>query len=108
MGALRHDIGTAAERIAASFLTRRGVEILATNLTLGRGEVDLVGRHRGRLVVFEVRSVTTGSSPVEAFDRAKADQLTRLSARLGIGRVDLVAVGFSPRFVVVRWLPHVL
>ena len=106
-GHIRH-IGTAAERIAASFLTRQGVEILAANLVLGRGEVDLVGRHRDRLVVFEVRSVTTGASPVEAFDTAKARRLTTLSARLGIGRVDLVAVAFSSRFVVVRWLPHIL
>ncbi len=108
MGRDTRDIGAAAERLAASFLTSRGVEILASNLMLGRGEVDLVGRHRDRLVVFEVRSVTTGVSPVEAFDTAKATQLARLSARLGIGRVDLVAVAFSDRFVIIRWLPHVL
>lgn len=104
----RQEIGAAAERIAAGFLRRRGIDIVDSNVAVGRGEVDLIGRLGRRRIIFEVRSVTTGGNPVDAFDRSKADQLWRLSSELGIGRVDLVAVGFSRRFVTIHWIPHIL
>jgi len=104
----RQEIGAAAERIAAAFLRRQGIDIVDSNVAVGRGEVDLIGRLGRRRIIFEVRSVTTGGNPLDAFDRPKADQLWRLSSELGIGRVDLVAVGFSQRFVTIHWIPHVL
>lgn len=104
----RQEIGAAAERIAAGFLRRRGIHILDSNVSVGRGEVDLIGRLGRKHIIFEVRSVTGGGYPVDAFDRSKADQLWQLSSKLGIGRVDLVAVGFSPRYVTIHWIPHIL
>ena len=104
----RQEIGSAAERVAARFLQRQGIDIVHWNVAVGRGEVDLIGRLGRRRIIFEVRSVTTGGNPVDAFDRCKADQLWRLSSELGIGRVDLVAVGFSRRFVTIHWLPHII
>lgn len=107
MSDARLEIGAAAERIAVEFLCRRGVRIMARNVRLGTGEVDVIGRSLGRDVVFEVRSLTSGE-PVTAFDRAKELQLRRLSAELGIGRVDLVAVRLARPHVTVIWLPFVL
>lgn len=107
MSDARRRIGAAAERIAVEFLRRHDVRIVDRNVRVGGGEIDLVGRTNGRLLVVEVRSLTSGE-PVSAFDRAKEQQLARLSAQIGIGRVDLVAVRLARPFVTVTWLPYVL
>lgn len=42
-----HDIGKEGERIAASYLERRGYEIIETNWECPAGEVDIVARKLG-------------------------------------------------------------
>lgn len=101
----RNDIGWAGEHLARWFLERHGIATIDTNVRVGRGEVDLIGRDgRSRLIV-EVRSRVSEQAPVGAFDEAKQRQLRRLSGELGIGRVDLVAIGFGSRFVSIHWIP---
>ena len=108
MGDPRRDIGAVGERVAAEFLERHGVVIERRNVRVGRGEIDLIGSiGRSRLLV-EVRSRLSDHAPIESFDWAKQEQLLRLSREIGIGRVDLVAVGFGSRFVAVHWIPSVL
>lgn len=108
MSDLRAEIGAAGERVAADFLSRNGVSVQRRNVAVGRGEIDLIcSRDRIRFLV-EVRSRVSERAPIEAFDHSKRDQLRRLSREIGIGRVDLVAVGFGPRFVTVHWIPYVL
>lgn len=108
MGDRRSEIGAAGERVAAGFLERQGMAIERRNVAVGRGEVDLIGSLGNTRVLVEVRSRLADAAPIEAFDHAKAEQLRRLSGEIGIGRVDLVAVGFGERFVVVHWIPSVL
>jgi putative endonuclease len=104
----RPEIGAAAERLAAMFLARNGVRIDRRNVAIGRGEIDLVcSKGRTRFLV-EVRSRVSEHAPIEAFDYSKRDQLRRLSREIGIGRVDLVAIGFGARFVTIHWIPYVL
>ena len=47
--------GAAAETLAADFLARRGVEIIARNYRCRGGEIDLIARDRDMLVFVEVR-----------------------------------------------------
>jgi len=47
--------GAVAERLAAEYLQARGLEVLARNLRCRGGELDLVCRHEGVLVIVEVR-----------------------------------------------------
>ena len=47
--------GAAAETLAAEFLVKRGVEIIARNYRCRGGEIDLIARHRDMLVFVEVR-----------------------------------------------------
>ena len=56
MLASRQDIGRRAEELAAQFLRDQGLEILARNYRRRLGELDLVARAAGVLVVAEVRS----------------------------------------------------
>ena len=104
----RRDVGAAGERVASAFLRRHGVTVERSNVRVGRGEVDLIGSIGRTRFLVEVRSRVSDRAPIEAFDHAKREQLWRLSRETGIGRVDLVAVGFGSEFVAVHWLPSVL
>jgi hypothetical protein len=62
-----------------------------------------------RRIAVEVKTVQTGGldDPAYAFTQPKAAQVRRLANRLGITRVDLVAVSIGPSGVDVRWVPEV-
>ena len=71
--------GAGSAALAAEFLMQRGYPILARNFRAGRGEIDLIGLHRGALRFVEVRS-RSGSRfgrPVEAVGRRKRRQVIR-------------------------------
>ena len=89
----RHLLGAGAERAAAWFLSRHGVELTASNVTVDTGEVDLVGRHRGERLVVEVRSTAGELRLDDMVDPAKLRTVRRLAGILGISRVDAVGVG---------------
>jgi putative endonuclease len=101
--------GRLAEDLAARLIESRGGRILARNVRVGRGEVDLVAELDGEPVVVEVRSVANpggplDATPLEAFDAAKAAQVRRLAGRLRCRRVDLMAVRFDSQGVDLHWV----
>ncbi|MBK9117763.1 MAG: YraN family protein [Betaproteobacteria bacterium] len=69
--------GARAEALAADYLGRRGLAILARNFRTRRGEIDVVARDRGTLVFVEVR-LRSGS----AFGGAAASITPAKRARL--------------------------
>jgi putative endonuclease len=95
-------LGQRGEEIAARFLARRGLTILARNLRSRLGEIDLVGREGTTLVFVEVKARQTarGDPPQAAVDGRKRARLARLAlaflTRHGLGeprcRFDVVAV----------------
>jgi Holliday junction resolvase-like predicted endonuclease len=95
--------------LAAALLRSKGMVVQATNVRVGRGEIDLVVTDRGVRVAVEVRSITGSRPLLEAFGDAKADQVWRLAGEMRppCRRVDLVAVRFGPLFVDLHWLPAV-
>jgi putative endonuclease len=102
-------LAAAGEALAARFLTDRRAEILARNLRVGRGELDLVIAIGGRRIAVEVKTIQTGGldDPGYAFTAAKAAQVRALANQLGIERVDLVTVSMMPSGVGIRWAPEV-
>jgi Holliday junction resolvase-like predicted endonuclease len=97
-----------AEDLAVAFLIRHRVRVLARNLIVDRGEIDVLALIDGIRSVVEVRSVRQGREwidPIGAFDVSKSRQVRRLAAQIGAGRVDLVTVSFSSGGVDVHWLP---
>lgn len=52
----RREAGSHGEKVAARFLQRAGLRILARNYRHRRGEVDLVARHGRELVMVEVKA----------------------------------------------------
>jgi putative endonuclease len=71
--------GGRAEDRALSFLEARGLELVARNVTLRVGEIDLVMRDRETLVFVEVRLRRGGGmvSPEESVSAAKRKRLAR-------------------------------
>lgn len=109
----RRDIGQAAEALAVCFLERRGHLVLARNVRVGRGEIDILAEIGGERAVVEVRSrwaVSDSRSPdpLDAFDAAKARQVRKLAATLPARayRVDLITVRFHRGGVDLLWLPR--
>lgn len=98
----RRALGAYGEDVALRHLTQQGLVLVERNWRCPEGEVDLLMRDGGVLVVCEVktRSGEGFGSPQEAVTPAKLDRLKRLGERWahehgvdpeGI-RIDVVAV----------------
>lgn len=74
--------GRQAEDLACRYLAAHGYEILARNVYLPGGELDIVAQHGGTLVFVEVRSRRAGSrfSAAASIDRRKREHLQRAAA----------------------------
>lgn len=108
-GGHRATQGRLAEELAARLIETRGGKILARNVRVGRGEIDLVAMLNGERTVVEVRSVANPGGPMDlhplaAFDDAKAAQVRSLAARIGCRRADLIAVRFDSHGVDLHWV----
>jgi putative endonuclease len=82
-GERRHlDVGRRGERAAAEFLARRGFRVIGTGFLARRGEVDLVCRRGGRLVLVEVKTRTGDAfgTPAEAVGARKRRALMAAAA----------------------------
>ncbi|HET7761144.1 MAG TPA: YraN family protein [Phycicoccus sp.] len=98
----RAALGRYGEDLAARYLRDRGMEVVERNWRCEHGEVDIVARDAGCLVICEVktRRGTGFGDPVEAVTVAKALRLRRLAAAYlrahgghpGPVRVDVVGV----------------
>lgn len=77
----RQTLGRAAETAAAEHLTRAGFAVIARNVRLGHGEIDLVCRDGDVVVFVEVkcRRATWGDPPAAAVSWHKQRRLTRLA-----------------------------
>lgn len=102
----RHALGAWGEGLTARYLLDLGWEIVARNWRCEHGEVDLLARDGGVLVVVEVKTRSTAwfGDPLEQVTREKAARLRRLAvaAARAFGdarcplRVDVVGVQWRP------------
>jgi putative endonuclease len=87
MGALSRvrrqlDLGRAGEKAAAELLKRRGYDVVGAGFTARRGEIDLICRRGGDLVIVEVKTRTNEAfgTPAEAVGPRKRRALTAAAA----------------------------
>ena len=100
------DLGRRGERRAAWFYRLRGYRIVARNVRLRHGEIDLIVR-RGRMLVFvevKTRQSTAAGEGYEAVDAGKQLQMVRLAAEYlawnvhrGDVRYDVVSLYWTGR-----------
>ena len=103
----RPAVARLGEDLAARFLEERGVDIVARNVRFEVGEIDIIGRAGGHLILIEVRTTTSEAHPDDLFPEAKRHQLRRLTVVAGCGRIDLVSVCLGPDGVSINWIPDV-
>jgi putative endonuclease len=99
----RLSLGQWGEDLAAHFLQRKGLKILARNLRTPVGEIDIVARQKKTLVLVEVKTRrTTGyGTPAEAVGPRKQRQIIR-AAQWYLADAELDHL--QPRFDVVSVL----
>jgi putative endonuclease len=105
-------VGAAGEDLAALWLRRAGLRILARNYRCAGGEVDIVAEERGELVFVEVRTRRRGGlvGPEESLTRRKQARLVHAAEHYLQGaaaaerpwRIDLVAIEVGPQGAVRR------
>lgn len=101
-------IGQWGEAVAAYYLEQHGYQVLARNVRTARGELDLIARQMGGLVVFvEVKTRTNGGFglPESAVDARKLEHLYQ-SAQVYLQehaeyaecewRIDVIAIQGKP------------
>ncbi|MGI8554594.1 MAG: YraN family protein [Dehalococcoidia bacterium] len=103
----RRTLGAAGERLAALYLEQRGYQIIARNVRLRGGELDIVARDGDCLVFVEVRLRHAASSGValESITPAKRRRLRFLLAQYcstlpeqpAEVRIDVVGLCIGPR-----------
>ena len=98
-------MGRAGELIAARFLEDHGLRVLAQNVEVDGGELDLLALDSGTRVAVEVRTITGPGDPVDAIDPAKRRRVRTLASRTGAGRVDFLGVRLGHADVVIHWVP---
>ena len=74
-------LGDIGESLAADFLKKSGMKILASNYRMRMGEIDLVASDRDYIVFVEVktRKDNTKGEPFESVDFQKQKKLTQLA-----------------------------
>ena len=74
-----NETGREGERIAAAWLERQGMRVLARNWRSGRLELDLVVRDGASIAFVEVktRRLGPGGAPADAVNHAKRRRLAR-------------------------------
>lgn len=72
-------MGAEKERLAAEYLSDRGMQITARNFYCRQGEIDIIGRHEGYLVFVEVkyRSTEKAGNALEAVGFYKQKRICR-------------------------------
>lgn len=87
----RQESGRRAEDLAAEFLRARGCEILERNYRRRLGELDLIAREGGVLVIAEVRTRASGKwgGAAASVDRRKQQRITRAAQQLLQQRPEL-------------------
>lgn len=96
----RAQVGRQGEQLAAAYLRRQGVCILAANYCVYGGEIDLIGFCRGGLYFFEVKTRSTDrwGTPAEAINREKLRHIERAAKQFARAYVinGRLSVPFGP------------
>lgn len=77
----KREIGGDWEKLAAEFLTEKGMRIVERNFRCRQGEIDLIGYHGGYLVFVEVkyRSTSKRGFALEAVDYRKQRKICKVA-----------------------------
>lgn len=81
------------------------MELVARNVQVDGGEIDLLMIDGRDKVAVEVRSTMSAHDPVDAAPESKRRHVARLGRRLGATRIDVVGVRMDRSGVTIHWVP---
>ncbi|HJU51846.1 MAG TPA: YraN family protein [Acidimicrobiia bacterium] len=106
-------LGRLAEERVCRFLRTRGIAILARNVVLGSGEIDILARIGDERTLLEVRSTRTRAQAawpppqmLAAFDYRKAQQVRKMARMSRCRRIDVIVVRFHEGGIDLHWVPR--
>ena len=104
-------LGRLAEERACRFLLAKGISILARNVVLDGGEIDILARIGGERTLVEVRSTRAGArwpptQTLAAFDFQKAQQVRKMARMSRCARIDVIAIRFHEGGSDLHWVPR--
>lgn len=96
----KQSLGNYGENLAEQFLQKKGFEILARNIRLKKGEIDIIAKDGNTTVFIEVktRSNTNFGDPLSAitprkfYNFQKAAQIYRKQHKIFDYRFDLIGI----------------
>ncbi len=100
------DLGKRGEKLAYTFLRKKGYEILATNFKHNRAEIDIICRKEKKIVFVEVKSRSSEDFgfPEESVDLKKQEKIVTAAERfielhdmIGEVRFDIVSIVFDEK-----------
>ncbi len=113
----RQQVGHEGEKAARLHLEKLGYRIIETNYRCSLGEIDIIARDKGAIVIIEVRTKTSSAFglPEESITKEKARRLRRLALcylqstykREVPCRIDLIAIMLDKDNHTVRKLNHI-
>ncbi len=98
-------LGEVGEGLAAAHLAAKGYDIVARNVRLPEGEIDIVARQGGTTVIVEVRARRSApmGDGLDSIDARKAARLRNLALSYAATdgtadelRIDVIAVDLAP------------
>ncbi|HEY4584046.1 MAG TPA: YraN family protein [Acidimicrobiia bacterium] len=92
------------ERLTRWFLGEHGLRVIATNVRVDRGEIDILALDHRERVAIEVRTITGLGQAIDAVDLAKRQRVGWLARKVGATRIDFVGVKIEPTAVVFHWV----
>ncbi len=96
---IRLTLGDRGERLAAHYLKRQGLKVLARQFRVRHGEIDIIAREGDTLVFVEVKTRRKGQ-PAEAVTLEKQRRITRTSLAF-LRRHGLLDAAIPCRFDIV-------
>ncbi|NLI91414.1 MAG: YraN family protein [Peptococcaceae bacterium] len=114
-GLTKKELGDLGESLAADYLEKAGLQIIARNYRCPKGEIDIIARDGEHLVFIEVRTKTSGimGYAEESIDRKKMQKIRGSAAYYVMERgylqwpslgIDLLAIYLEKTKYTVNWI----
>ena len=98
----------AGESLACWFLASHGLRVIARNVRVVGGEIDLLAVDGKTRVAVEVRLTTGDDDPIDRLDSRKRRHVVSIARRAGAQRVDGLGLLVSSRGFDAHWLPGLM
>ena len=82
-----------------------GLDVVAANVIVPGGEIDLLAVDGSERVAVEVRTRLGGPDPVDAADPAKRARVRALARQIAATRVDVLGIRIHRSGFDVHWVP---